>query len=121
MGFILTDDHAVDAALTFPCATPAESTDAGQQRLIARAGNTDVMLDDDSIGHSEPADPEAQRDAVDGWEGIDEAVKNRDEGDDGDWVEILHQIVRNAVTTYLASLKQLGKSSNVDLEMCYFA
>ena len=71
------------------------------------------MLDDGGVGHGERADPEAEGDAADWFERdtpfaqerVDDAVDKWDEDDDGDGVEVLHQIVWDAVAGHLARLR----------------
>lgn len=78
--------------------------------IVTRASTVDEMLDNSCVCHGERCNPEAQSDAVDGREvdvslahqRVDETVENRHEHDDSDGVEVLHQIVRNAVTLHLA-------------------
>ena len=80
--------------------------------VVAGTGLVDVVLDDGGVYHGEGRDPESGDDTVDRREGdlllaeerhqdlIDEGQEN----DDGDGVEVLHQIVGNAVSGHLSAL-----------------
>jgi hypothetical protein len=79
---------------------------------IARTGPVNVVLDDAGVNHGQRCDPESSYDAVDGREvnpvlaerGHEPLVDNGQEDDDGDGIEILHQIVGNTVEAHLAGL-----------------
>ena len=72
----------------------------------------DFVLDEGGVEHGEGGDPEAEDDSVDGREGdlsfaevgVDETVDDGDEEDDGKGVEVLDQIVGDAVAGHLAGL-----------------
>lgn len=79
---------------------------------VARAGLVDVVLNNSSVDHSKRSNPETSGDTVDGRE-VDlvlaeereeELVHERQENDNGDGIEVLHQIVGNAVASHLTGL-----------------
>ena len=63
------------------------------------------MLDDGSVGHGEGGEEETHGDAGDGFEfdadaaeaWVDEAVADGDEDDDGEGIDVLHDVVGDAV------------------------
>ena len=71
------------------------------------------MLDDSRIGHCQGSENESPSDASDGLEfdahaaqsGIDEPVANRDEDDDGQGIDVLHDVVRYPVQFHDARLR----------------
>ena len=79
---------------------------------VAGTRNVDVVLDNSSVDHGQRSNPETGGDTVDGREGDlvlaeegeEELVHKRQEYDNGDGIEVLHQIVGNAVTSHLTSL-----------------
>jgi len=72
----------------------------------------DVVLDDASVNHGEGCNPETGDDTVDRREGDlvlaecghEPLVDNGQENDNSDGIEVLHQIVGNAVKTHLTGL-----------------
>ena len=85
---------------------------AAARVAVARARGVDDVLDDGGVGEAEGGEDEADGDAGDGLEldaraaqgRVDEAVEDGDEDDDGDGVEVLHQVVRHAVAFHLRGL-----------------
>lgn len=81
--------------------------------LEAGARLVDEVLEDGGVDHCEGGDPETCDDAVDGWEadacsaegGHEDAFHEGEEDDDGDGVEVLHQVVGDAVRGELGSLR----------------
>lgn len=81
-----------------------------ERSFVARASAVDEVLDNGCVGHGQGSDPEAESDTVDGREvdlelahqRVDEAVQDGDEDDDGDGIEVLHEIVGNTVSLHLA-------------------
>jgi hypothetical protein len=79
---------------------------------VAWSGFVDVMLDDGGVDHGERSNPETSGDTVDGREvdpvlaekGEEPLIHKRQEDDDGNGVEVLHQIVGDTVTSHLTSL-----------------
>jgi hypothetical protein len=79
---------------------------------ITRTGMVDVVLDDTGVNHGQGRDPESGYDTVDRRKGDlvlakcghQPLVDNGQENDNGDGIEVLHQIVGNAVKTHLASV-----------------
>lgn len=80
--------------------------------VVAGAGGVDQVLHDGGVHHGQRGDDETQGDTADGeegdlqtaHEGVDDRLQQGDEHDDGDRVEVLHQIVRDAVALHLAGL-----------------
>jgi hypothetical protein len=83
-----------------------------ERLAVAGSGLVDVVLDDGSVDHGQGTDPESNHDTVNRREvdlslaqrGEDKLVNDRQEDDDGNGVEVLHQIVGNAVTSHLTGL-----------------
>jgi len=83
-----------------------------ERLTVAGSGFVDVILDDAGVDHGHGANPETSYDTVDRRErnlvlakrGHEPLVNNGKEDDDGNWVEVLHQIVGNAVAAHLTSL-----------------
>jgi hypothetical protein len=83
-----------------------------ERMTVAGTGLVDVVLNDSSVDHGHRRNPETSDDTVDGREGNlvlaeegeEELVHERQENDNGDGVEVLHQIVGNAVTSHLTGL-----------------
>lgn len=79
---------------------------------VAGRGYIDDMLDDGSVHHGEGRDDETKGDTGDGAEGNVEAAENGvdnhlqewDEDDDGDGIEVLHEIVGDTMAIHLFSL-----------------
>src|SRR5690242_6620544 len=99
---------------------------AGIAERVAITGTSlvDVMLDDSGVDHGKRGDPEPSGDTVDGRE-VDlvlaeereeELIHDRQEDDNGNGIEVLHQIVRDTVTSHLTSLgnKVVGEVSVYD-------
>jgi hypothetical protein len=86
----------------------------GLAERLAEAGSglVDVVLDDGGVHHGEGSDPETSNDTVDGRErnlGLAERrheplVNDGQENDDGNGIEVLHQIVGNTVAAHLTGL-----------------
>lgn len=83
------------------------------KRLIkARAGFVDEVLDDGCVSHGESSNPETDNNTGDRRErnaslaqsGHHKAFDNGKEDDDSNGIEVLHQVVRNAVSCHLAGL-----------------
>ena len=79
---------------------------------VARTGLVDVVLNNASVNHGEGCNPESGYDTVDRreWDLVlaecrhEPLVNNRQENDNGDGVEVLHEIVGNTVATHLTGL-----------------
>ena len=79
---------------------------------VARPGLVNVVLDDASVDHGERGDPESGYDTVDRRErnlvlaerGHEPLVNDGQENDNGDGIEVLHQVVGNTVATHLTGL-----------------
>lgn len=79
---------------------------------VARASLVDVVLDNGGVDHGKRGNPETGSDTVDrrevdpvlAEEREEELVHDRQEDDDGNGVEVLHQIVGDAVTSHLTGL-----------------
>lgn len=86
---------------------------AGGGGLVAGAGAVDEFLDAGRVGHCEGAEEEAPGDARDGLEldadlaqgRVEELVADGDEDDDGDGVDVLHNVVWDAVQLHLPGLR----------------
>lgn len=71
------------------------------------------MLYNCSIRHGAGTNPKSECDTADWLEGnvrlaecwVDDTIDKRNEDDDSNWVEILHQVIRNTVTGHLSSLR----------------
>ena len=94
----------------------------GGHVVIGRA-DVDLMLDDRRKGHGEAREDEAPRDAGDGVHGepalaeerVDDLVKDGDEDDDDDGVDVLQLVVGHAVQLHLARLRdEVGVELVVD-------
>lgn len=80
--------------------------------LVARASIVDEALDDGGIAQAERDEDETQGDTGNGANvdaglaegGVDEHVKERGEDENGDGIEVLHEIVGHAVAVHLTSL-----------------
>jgi hypothetical protein len=79
---------------------------------VTRTGLVDVVLNNGSVDHGQGCDPETASDTVD-WREADvalaqerheELIDKRQEDDDGNRVEVLHQIVGDTVSSHLAGL-----------------
>ena len=91
--------------------------------FVAGACAVDEVLDDGGVHHCERGDDETEGDAGD-WaegdveaaqEGVDGGFKQRDEDDDGDGVEVLHEVVGDAVAGHLVCLRdEVGGELHVD-------
>ena len=85
---------------------------ASERGIIARRGIVDEVLNDSCIGHGKGSEDEAHCDSCDGAEGnanfseagVDDTVHDRDEDNDGNGINILHDIVRDAVEFHGGSL-----------------
>ena len=83
-----------------------------QRFAVAWTGVVDQVLHDSGVHHSKRGDDEAKGDTGDRAEGdlqtahqgVDAGFENGNENDDGDGVEVLHQIVGNAVAIHLTGL-----------------
>lgn len=81
-------------------------------RFVTGAGHVDEVLHDGGVHHGQRGDDEPERDTGDGTEadveaaqqGVHESLEQGNEDDDGDGVEVLHQIVGDAVAVHLAGL-----------------
>jgi hypothetical protein len=79
---------------------------------VAGTSLVDVVLEDGGVEHGHGGDKEAECDTGDGAEGdvvflehgIDEAVEDGREEENGDGVEVLHQVVGDTVTSHLTGL-----------------
>lgn len=80
------------------------------------------MLDDGGVGHADGCEHEADGDTHDGTEldahaaedGVENTIQEWSEDQDGDGVEVLHEIVRHAVTDHLSSLRdEVGRELTV--------
>jgi len=79
---------------------------------VARAGAVDEVLNNGGVCKADGSEEETDRDASNRLEldlklaedGVDNDVQNRNEDDNGNGVEVLHQIVGHAVALHLASL-----------------
>lgn len=80
--------------------------------FVAGPGDVDEVLDDGGVHHGQGGDDEAEGDTGD-WpegdvetahEGVDQRFEDGDENDDGDGVEVLHEVVGDAVSFHLACL-----------------
>lgn len=91
---------------------------------VARTSLVDVVLDDSGVDHGKRGDPETSGDTVDGREvnlvlaeeREEELIHDRQEDDDGNGIKVLHQVVRDTVTSHLSSLgnKVVGEVSVYD-------
>ena len=96
---------------------------ARERRVETGACFVDVVLKDRGVDHGGGGDEEADRDACD-WAELDasfehgrvhDAVEDGHDDDDGYGVEVLHQIVRDAVSVHLAGLRhKVGRELAVD-------
>lgn len=88
---------------------------------VARAGLVDVVLENRCVQHSEGDDPESTDDTVDWREGdlgfpegrIDKSVQYGYHDDDCEGIEVLHEIIRDAVTAHLIGWRMAFVRSNV--------
>jgi hypothetical protein len=80
--------------------------------VVTRTGLVNVVLNDGSVHHGQRCDPETSHDTVDRWERNlalaeewhQNLIDNRKEDNNGDWVEVLHQIVGNTMSGHLTTL-----------------
>lgn len=90
-----------------------QSSRAGSRRLVTRTGRVDDLLDNGSVGHGTRSKEETEGDSGDGSHldtdssqvGVDELLHDGDEDDDGNGVNVLHDIVGDTVGLHLASLR----------------
>ena len=88
--------------------------------LVAGSRRVDEVLDDGGVHHCKGRYEEADGDACDGLEedaaaaeeGVDDAVEDGEGDDDGDGVEVLHQVVGDTVARHLTGCKAIRKSSH---------
>lgn len=80
--------------------------------IVARSSFVDVVLNDGSVHHGKGGDPETSGDTVD-WREVDlglaeggehEVVHNGQEDDNSDGIEVLHEIVGDAMAGHLTGL-----------------
>lgn len=84
----------------------------GERVLVAWSCAVDEVLDDGSVGHGKRGNDETDGDTGDGWEWdvkflhdrVDDAVEDGDEDENGNGVEVLHEIVGDAVPLHLSGL-----------------
>ena len=84
---------------------------AGERSIITRGGLIDKMLDDCSVCHCERSENEAHGDASDGSEGdanlseerIDQTITDRYENNNRERIDVLHDVVGNAVELHNSS------------------
>lgn len=80
--------------------------------VVARSGLVDEVLDDCCVDHSKRCNPETADDTVDRgeWDLVfaecrhEDLIDERQENDDSNGIEVLHQIVGNAVESHLSTL-----------------
>jgi hypothetical protein len=80
--------------------------------VVARSGLVDEVLDNSGVYHGKRCNPETTDDTVDRGEGDlvfaecrhENLVDERQKNDDSDGIEVLHQIVGNAVESHLSTL-----------------
>ena len=80
--------------------------------FVTWPGGVDEVLDNSSVHHGQRSDDKTERDTRDRAEpnaqatehGVHQGFQDRDEHDNGDRVEVLHQIVWNTVPLHLTSL-----------------
>jgi hypothetical protein len=86
---------------------------SGAERVVvAGTGLVDVVLNDCGVDHSEGRNPETANDTVDRreWDLVlaecrhKDLINERQENDNGNGIEVLHQIVGNAVESHLSTL-----------------
>lgn len=94
-----------------------------QRLAVAGSGGVDQVLYNSGVHHGKRGDDESKGDTGDGGEGdlhaahqgVDAGFQKGNENNHGDGVEILHQIVRNAVAFHLAGLgDEVGGELSVD-------
>jgi len=90
--------------------------------VVAGSGGVDEVLHDGGIGHTYGGKAEADCDTHDGAQldtsaaknGVDDAVEEGGKDQDGDRVEVLHEIVRHAVALHLSGLRnEVGRELSV--------
>lgn len=80
--------------------------------LVAGPSVVDEMLDDGSVGEAQSSEPEANGNTHNGLEldaslsedGVNDLVEDGSEDQDGDGIEVLHEVVGHAMALHLAGL-----------------
>jgi hypothetical protein len=97
---VVAVDHAVDLSSW------------AERVVVARSGLVDEVLDNGGVDHGQRCNPETADDTVDRGKGDlvfaecrhEDLIDERQENDDSNGVEVLHQIVGNAVESHLSTL-----------------
>jgi hypothetical protein len=101
---------------------PIHASGAGAWRVVAGSGGVNEVLHDSGVDHAEGSEAESDRDTHDGTQldasaaedGVDDAVEQGGEDQDGDRVEVLHEIVGHAVALHLSGLgNEVGRELSV--------
>jgi hypothetical protein len=101
---------------------PVHAGRACAWRVVARSGRVDEVLHDGGVSHAYRGEAEANCDAHDGAQldaslaenRVNDAVEEGCEDQDGDRVEVLHEVVRHAVALHLSGLRdKVGRELTV--------
>ena len=85
---------------------------SAERAAVTGTSGVDQVLHDGGVHHGQGGDDETQSDTGDGAEGnlqaahqrVDDGLEQGDEHDNGDGIEVLHEIVGDAVALHLTSL-----------------
>ena len=101
---------------------PVHASRTGAWCVITRSGGVDEVLHNGSVGHAHGGEAKADGDTHDraqlntsaAEDRVDNTVQEGREDQDGDRVEVLHEIVRHAVALHLAGLRdEVGRELSV--------